>query len=133
MTSQQNGELPWIVVGVAVVVLAAVVIAEWTAPRILAPPAEPDRPSSVDLDDARIIEVASAFDCPCGGCGPMGLDACTCAMPRGAVEVKSFIARELELGASPAEVIGRTAAVYGSRKPETGDRFRAGARGPSPR
>ncbi len=62
-----------------------------------------------------VREVAANFNCPCGKCGVARLDICTCDIPRGAVEAKSYIQILLNEGLSREEVIRKVEERYGNR------------------
>ncbi|MGQ9629053.1 MAG: double zinc ribbon domain-containing protein [bacterium] len=64
---------------------------------------------------AEVQEVAANFNCPCGKCGVVRLDLCTCDIPRGAVEVKSYIQSLLNQGLSRGDVIRKVEERYGNR------------------
>ena len=64
---------------------------------------------------AEVREVAANFNCPCEKCGVARLDICTCDIPRGAVEVKSYIQTLLNEGLSGEEVIRKIEERYGNR------------------
>jgi hypothetical protein len=64
---------------------------------------------------ALVQQVAVNFRCACGGCGELPLATCTCDMPKGAVEEKSFIRAKLQQGLSVAQVIEAVDKKYGHR------------------
>jgi len=53
----------------------------------------------------RVLLVASEFRCACGGCGELPLIECECDMPRGALEEKDFIRKNLEKGLPVDQVV----------------------------
>jgi len=63
--------------------------------------------------DARVQLVASRFKCACGGCGELPLIDCTCDMPRGAVEEKTFIRDQLQNGLTIDQVVRLVNEKYG--------------------
>ncbi len=67
---------------------------------------------------SEVYEVAEKFICPCGGCGEMALETCSCDMDHGAIEAKSFIQQQLNQGKSKDEVIAAMIKRYGYLKPE---------------
>ncbi len=62
-----------------------------------------------------VQQIASEFNCPCGKCGIIRLDLCTCDIPRGAVEVKSYIQNLLNESLQPEAVIFKVEERYGNR------------------
>jgi cytochrome c-type biogenesis protein CcmH/NrfF len=68
-----------------------------------------------NVDEAKVIAVAKNFKCPCGGCGEDPLETCTCDMPKGAVETKSFIREKLSEGFTVEQVIELVDKKYGHR------------------
>ena len=64
---------------------------------------------------AEVQRIASKFNCPCEKCGVVRLDECTCDIPRGAVEVKSYIQSLLNGKLSEQEIIQRVEERYGHR------------------
>jgi len=73
-------------------------------------------PPSTGALDEQIRLVASNFSCACGGCGELPLVECTCDMPRGAVEEKTFIRNKLEEKLTVEQVIELVDKKYGYRK-----------------
>ncbi len=67
---------------------------------------------------SEVYEVAEKFICPCGGCGEMALETCSCDMHHGAIEAKTFIQQQLNHGKSKDEVIAAMIQRYGYLKPE---------------
>ena len=65
--------------------------------------------------ESQVRLVAANFRCACGQCGELFLIDCTCDMPRGAVEEKSFIRNKLRQGMSIDQVIQLTDQQYGHR------------------
>ena len=74
---------------------------------------------SASGDDANLENqvrlVAANFRCACGQCGELFLIDCTCDMPQGAVEQKSFIRNKLRQGMTVEQVITLTDQQYGHR------------------
>jgi uncharacterized membrane protein YvbJ len=68
-----------------------------------------------NVDEANVIAVAKNFKCACGGCGEDPLETCTCDMPKGAVETKSFIREKLSEGFTVEQVIELVDKKYGHR------------------
>jgi hypothetical protein len=68
------------------------------------------------VDEASVIAVAENFLCACGGCGEQPLETCTCDMPKGSVEEKNFIRKNLAEGLTVEEVIELVDEKYGHRK-----------------
>lgn len=64
---------------------------------------------------AEVQEIASNFMCPCGGCND-ALDVCTCDMKNGSVEVKGFIAQQLQAGVERSQIIANVNQRYGGLK-----------------
>jgi hypothetical protein len=65
--------------------------------------------------DSQIKLVAANFRCACGGCGELFLVDCTCDMPRGAVEEKSFIRDRLQQGLTVDQVVNLVDQEYGHK------------------
>lgn len=63
----------------------------------------------------QMVQIADQFMCPCGEC-KHSLTECDCDMPRGAVEVKSFIIQGLQQGRTPAQVVSAVEMKYGHRR-----------------
>jgi hypothetical protein len=57
--------------------------------------------------------ISSNFKCACGGCGELPLIECTCDMPKGAQEEKSFMRRMLKEGLSVEQIIQLVDEKYG--------------------
>jgi hypothetical protein len=72
-------------------------------------------PTTNELIEKQVLQVASNFKCACGGCGELPLVECTCDMPRGALEEKAFIRQELMAGHSVEQVIQLVEGKYGLR------------------
>jgi hypothetical protein len=68
-----------------------------------------------DPIDSRVKLVAANFRCACGGCGELFLVDCTCDMPRGAKEEKTFIREQLQKGLTVNQVITLVEQKYGHR------------------
>ena len=68
-----------------------------------------------DTISSQVKLVAANFKCACGGCGELFLVDCTCDMPKGAKEEKSFIRNQLERGLSVEQVIQLVEKKYGHR------------------
>lgn len=80
-----------------------------TPPAGMIPPAE----ANPYAGDPRVEAVASRFLCSCGNCGGDTVWVCDCTHPKGAMEVKAFIARHLSSGKSVDDVISLVKAQYG--------------------
>ena len=65
--------------------------------------------------DGQVQLVAANFKCACGQCGELFLIDCTCDMPRGAVEEKSFIRNKLRQGMTVDQVIVLMDQEYGHK------------------
>ena len=68
-----------------------------------------------DPIETKVYRVASNFRCACGGCGELPLAECECDMPRGSVEEKSFIRKNLKKGFSVEQVIAMVDKTYGHK------------------
>ncbi len=68
-----------------------------------------------NVDETQVIAVAKHFKCACGGCGELPLATCECDMPKGAVEMKTFIRERLSEGFSVNQVIELLDRRYGHR------------------
>ncbi|MBW2412209.1 MAG: hypothetical protein JRF72_20605 [Deltaproteobacteria bacterium] len=68
-----------------------------------------------DPIDSHVKLVAANFRCACGGCGELFLVDCTCDMPRGAKEEKTFIREQLQKGLTVDQVITLVEQEYGHR------------------
>ena len=71
--------------------------------------------SAAKVDEAQVMAVAKNFKCACGGCGELPLETCTCDMPKGAVEEKTFIREKLAEGHTVEQVIELLDKKYGLR------------------
>ena len=65
--------------------------------------------------ESQVKLVAANFKCACDQCGELFLIDCTCDMPRGAVEEKSYIRNQLRQGMTVDQVIDRMDKKYGHR------------------
>lgn len=65
--------------------------------------------------ETKLSLVASEFYCACEKCGKTPLLDCSCDLPNGAMEVKSFIQGNLLKGMSVQEVIRLTEMIFGFR------------------
>lgn len=72
--------------------------------------------SESGVDDASVFAVAKNFICACGKCGEQPLETCTCDMPKGSVEEKNFIRKNLAQGLNVDQVIELVDKKYGYRK-----------------
>ncbi len=70
------------------------------------------------LQSAAVLDVAREFMCPCGNCNDP-LDTCTCDHPKGAFEVKGFIAQQLAAGHLKPHIVEMVQQKYGGRKNQT--------------
>jgi hypothetical protein len=64
------------------------------------------------LQSAEVLDVAQGFMCPCGKCSDR-LDVCTCDHPKGAFEVKGFIAQQLAVGHMKPHIVEMVQKKYG--------------------
>jgi len=63
------------------------------------------------------VEVFSRFTCPCGQCGIDELKDCSCAHPRGAQEVKTFVDDKIREGTyTIVQLVDEVEKKYGGRK-----------------
>lgn len=74
------------------------------------------RISQNGVDEADVFAVAKNFICACGGCGEQPLETCECDMPKGSVEEKNFIRKNLAQGLTVDQVIELVDEKYGYRK-----------------
>lgn len=72
--------------------------------------------SNNGVDEASVFAVAKNFICACGKCGEQPLETCTCDMPKGSVEEKNFIRKNLAQGLTVDQVIELVDKKYGYRK-----------------
>ncbi len=70
--------------------------------------------SSATLN-AQIFDIAKEFNCPCGTC-EHSLEVCTCEHPKGATEIKSFIAQQLNQTHKKPHIVEMVQAKYGGLK-----------------
>jgi hypothetical protein len=68
-----------------------------------------------DSISSQVKLVAANFRCACGGCGELFLVDCTCDMPKGAKEEKTFIRKQLQRGLGVDQVIQLVDQRYGHR------------------
>ncbi|MBK5101077.1 MAG: hypothetical protein JJE15_08825 [Desulfobacteraceae bacterium] len=73
------------------------------------------QPPSNESLERQVQLVAAEFKCACGGCGELPLIECTCDMPRGALEEKKFIRKELGEGLTVEQVIPLVDKKYGHK------------------
>jgi len=87
------------------------------APENISPRAQSyqSQPLAEDSLEMQVQRVASEFKCACGGCGELPLIICDCNMPRGAIEEKAFIRKELQEGFSVERVIQLVDEKYGHK------------------
>ncbi len=80
-------------------------------------PANASQPAAQTNDpiSSQVKIVAANFRCTCGGCGELFLVDCTCDMPRGAKEEKTFIREQLENGLPVDQVIQLVDKKYGHK------------------
>lgn len=102
--------------GLAIFIIALLMIDRKESGR--STPASRPLPETPVTFTSSVYEVAEKFICPCGGCGEMDLDTCSCDMERGAIEAKTFIQRQLNQGKTKDEVIAAMIQQYGYLKPE---------------
>lgn len=69
--------------------------------------------------DPAVLDIAREFMCPCGACNDP-LDVCTCDDKHGAVEVKSFIAQQLQLGHKKPHIVAMVQEEFGGLKKAPG-------------
>jgi cytochrome c-type biogenesis protein CcmH/NrfF len=102
--------------GLAIIIIALLLIDRPTQRRAVI---EHNHDSKATTTFTSVVyEVAEKFICPCGGCGEMALETCSCDMHQGAIEAKSFIQQQLNQGKSKDEVIAAMIQRYGYLKPE---------------
>ncbi len=65
--------------------------------------------------DGQVRQVASNFSCACEGCGELPLVECTCDMPRGAQDEKTFIRNKIKNGFAVDQVVQMVDKKYGYR------------------
>ncbi len=102
--------------GLAIVIIALLFI-ERPAQRQAGIEHQHDSNATANFTGA-VYDVAEKFICPCGGCGEMALETCSCDMHNGAVEAKTFIQQQFNQGKSNDEVIAAMIQRYGYLKPE---------------
>ena len=77
-------------------------------------PAQTQTASKTDSSiEDKVQLISSNFKCACGGCGELPLIECTCDMPKGAQEEKSFMRRMLKEGLSVGQIIKLVDEKYG--------------------
>ena len=110
----------WVIVSAVALIISAGLIVKImflnNAPPVNMSPTVPAQSQDIVNGDARIQLVASRFSCACGGCGELPLDECTCDMPRGAVEEKTFIRNNLRQGFTIDQVVKAVDEKYGYMK-----------------
>jgi cytochrome c-type biogenesis protein CcmH/NrfF len=74
-----------------------------------------NRPQALPIQSEAVLDIAAQFICPCGSCSD-SLDECTCDAPRGAVEVKSFIAQKFQEGHKKPHIVEMVQERYGGLK-----------------
>lgn len=91
------------------------------------PAVRPDAP----IHSAAVLAIAREFMCPCGTCTDP-LDVCDCDHNHGALEVKTFIARQLQAGHEKPHIVEMVQAKYGGLKnsPVPGFKFEPPPGGP---
>ncbi len=67
-----------------------------------------------------LLAVAANFVCPCGSCGELPLETCTCQT---AVQERQFIRDKLQSGHNKEQVIAAVNASYGGFKPNQSLKF----------
>ena len=109
----------WMIVALIVIFFAAGLMVKVVfSPSVEIKPARPNIQTNSTNDSAlesQIQLVAANFRCACGGCGELFLIDCTCDMPKGAVEEKTFIRDQLQQGLSIDQVIQQVDNKYGHR------------------
>ncbi|UCH20104.1 MAG: cytochrome c-type biogenesis protein CcmH [Deltaproteobacteria bacterium] len=80
-------------------------------------PARASQPVAQTNDplESQVKLVAANFRCACGGCGELFLVDCTCDMPRGAKEEKTYIREQLEKGLTVDQVVQLVDQKYGHK------------------
>jgi hypothetical protein len=71
---------------------------------------------------SQVFEISKAFNCPCGTC-EHSLESCSCEHPNGAVEIKNFIAQQLNQTHKKPHIIEMVQAKYGGLKSKTEPAF----------
>jgi cytochrome c-type biogenesis protein CcmH/NrfF len=109
----------WMIVALIVFFFAAGVMVKVVfVPSVENKPVRPNIQSNSFNNSAlesKVQLVAANFRCACGGCGELFLIDCTCDMPEGAVEEKSFIRDQLQQGLNVDQVIELVDKKYGHR------------------
>ena len=83
-------------------------------------PAAFEQFSNNPIIERDVIAVAANFVCPCGSCGELPLETCTCQT---AVQERQFIRDKLQSGQNREQVIAAVNASYGGFKPNQGLKF----------
>lgn len=115
--SKKKAGYTWNFISIFAIVISAglivsLVLSQSSTPKKNVVESSVSKQSSTSFD-ARVQLVASRFRCACGGCGELPLDECTCDMPRGAVEEKTFIRDQLNKGLTIDQVIKLVDDKYG--------------------
>ncbi len=95
-----------IVIGIAVVKFGGDAS---EAPPVVAPLSSTD---ALGWHSPAVQDIAREFQCFCGTCEDR-LDVCDCDHPKGAVEVKSFIAQKLREGHKKPHIVEMVQEAYG--------------------
>lgn len=66
----------------------------------------------LDIQSAAVLDIAKEFHCFCGTCDDR-LDVCDCTHPKGAEEVKGFIAQKLQEGHKKKHIVEMVQQAYG--------------------
>ena len=67
------------------------------------------------VQSAAVLDIAQEFMCPCGKCNDP-LDVCNCDHEHGAMEVKGFIAQQLQSGHKKPHIVEMVQEKYGGLK-----------------
>ena len=115
--TKKSSRYTWNFISIFAIVISAglivsLVLSQSSTPKknVVEPSVSNQAPTSFD---ARVQLVASRFRCACGGCGELQLAECTCDMPRGAVEEKTFIRDQLNKGLTVDQVVKLVDEKYG--------------------
>jgi hypothetical protein len=116
---------PWLTRSNVIGYVIIIVIVLGVAGYFLA--AFPNRASNVSRDNLNtgsgnnlvwaqdVQRIASNFNCPCGSCGVIRLDVCTCDAAKGAIETKTYIQRLINQGLPEEVIMVKVEDRYGNR------------------
>lgn len=101
---------PKIAIGYAVVLVMAGVILGFVITQLGGNTEAPVQqsimtaPTTIASTSSQVLEIAKEFMCPCGTCND-ALDPCLCEHKNGALEVKTFIAQQLQSGHKKPHIV----------------------------